>query len=141
MRSVNSRHELRGLSDLPPPPLATAEVTCPGWLPQHHGPPGRVRADEEPLMAAEMTLASHHVNLLVKTSDYPRESGTPEAEAMCLTTAADAESLHRIALARLRNAAMSGELGRAGRLPYLLFRWRDLAADDGVEVKAWADAQ
>jgi predicted KAP-like P-loop ATPase len=72
---------------------------------------------------------------------HPREGKGSEAEANCLTTAMDAESLRDMALSRLRSSAASGELSRAKRLPYLLFRWRDLAADDGAEVKAWADAQ
>ena len=75
-------------------------------------------------------------------SDYhPREGKAPEPEEKCLTTAADADALRVKALERLRSAGASGELAASKRLPYLLFRWRAFAADDGAEVKTWTAAQ
>ena len=38
-------------------------------------------------------------------------------------------------------ASKSGELTSSKRLAWLMFRWRDLAADDGLEVKKWAKKQ
>jgi len=38
-------------------------------------------------------------------------------------------------------ASQSGELLKARRLARLLFDWRDLAKDDGAEVKAWTAEQ
>lgn len=75
-------------------------------------------------------------------NDYhPRAGKHPEPESQCLTTAADAETLHGKALLRIRAASESGELGMHPKLGTLLYRWRDLAGDDGAEVKGWTDAQ
>ncbi len=72
---------------------------------------------------------------------HPREGRQPEPDERCLTTAADADALQRLTLGRLREAAHDGTLAANKRLPYLLFTWRDIAADKGAEVKQWADAQ
>lgn len=72
---------------------------------------------------------------------YPREGKQPEPEASCLTTKEDAENLHQLALAKIRRASESGEFPKSKRLASLMFRWRDLADDDGAEVKAWAKKQ
>jgi predicted KAP-like P-loop ATPase len=75
-------------------------------------------------------------------SDYhPREGKTPEPENRCLTTANDAEILRSKAIDRIRDASNSSELIANAKLPYLLYRWRDMAKDDGIEVKRWCDAQ
>ncbi|GMO78767.1 KAP family P-loop NTPase fold protein [Bradyrhizobium ottawaense] len=75
-------------------------------------------------------------------SDYhPREGKQPSAETDCLTTEADAEALYAIALKRIRTASKSSELASSKRLGYLMFRWRDLAADQGLKVKKWAKKQ
>jgi hypothetical protein len=65
----------------------------------------------------------------------------PEPEERCLTTEVDAGVLRERALARIRDAAQSGELARSRRLAYLLFRWRELADEEGVEVLAWTTAK
>jgi predicted KAP-like P-loop ATPase len=72
---------------------------------------------------------------------HPRAGKSPEQESQCLTTAADAEILRDMALARIRNAADTGELGSHTRLAYLLYRWRDFAEDGGAEVRRWTDGQ
>ncbi|WP_139372858.1 KAP family P-loop NTPase fold protein [Nitrobacter vulgaris] len=68
---------------------------------------------------------------------HPREGKNAEPEEKCLTTETDAKSLRQTALSRLRAASQSDELVRSRRLAYLLFMWRDLADDEGAEVRAW----
>lgn len=70
---------------------------------------------------------------------HPREGRSPEPEENCLTTESDAEALRRKVLERIRIAAKSDELISNRRLPFLLFQWRDLANDDGKEVKDWTN--
>jgi predicted KAP-like P-loop ATPase len=72
---------------------------------------------------------------------HPREGKQPESEEKCLTTELDAEVLRQAALERLRVAGQSGELLKSRRLAYLLFMWRDIANDDGIEVKLWTASQ
>ncbi|MDQ8730679.1 P-loop NTPase fold protein [Bradyrhizobium sp. LHD-71] len=72
---------------------------------------------------------------------YPRPGNPPEREEQCLTTEADALELRKRSLERIRVAAAAGHLADNGQLPYLMYRWRDLAEDDGREVKEWATAQ
>jgi predicted KAP-like P-loop ATPase len=72
---------------------------------------------------------------------HPTGDKQPEAERNCLTTQADAETLYQEALTRVRKAAESKELATHKDLPYLLFRWRDMAGGDGAEVKTWTEAQ
>ncbi|MDC7787352.1 P-loop NTPase fold protein [Rhodoplanes sp. TEM] len=75
------------------------------------------------------------------TDYHPREGKAPSAEADCLTTEPDAEALHALALKRIRAASRSSELASSKRLAYLMFRWRELAADEGQQVKRWAKKQ
>lgn len=72
---------------------------------------------------------------------HPRDGKRPAEEPDCLTTKSDAKALHALALRRIRNASKSDELGSSKRLAYLMFRWLDLAADDGLEVKRWTKKQ
>jgi predicted KAP-like P-loop ATPase len=72
---------------------------------------------------------------------HPKDGTPPEPEQKCLTTEADADALRQRALSRIRDASQSGELAKSKRLAYLLFMWRDLADDDGAEVKAWTATQ
>jgi predicted KAP-like P-loop ATPase len=95
-------------------------------------------------MAACKTAAlSWFVDFATSAFDdyHPREGKPPEPEDKCLTTEADAEHLRGQALARIRAGAESGELARHPQLGYLLYRWLDLAEDDGAEVRRWTDAQ
>jgi predicted KAP-like P-loop ATPase len=68
---------------------------------------------------------------------HPREGNLPEPEAKCLVTEGDLETLRIKFLQRVTNAAQNGELLKSPNLPSLLYRWRDLACDDGLAVKAW----
>jgi predicted KAP-like P-loop ATPase len=71
-------------------------------------------------------------------NDYhPREGSAPEPEEKCLTTAADAEALRKLLGDRIAEAAKNGALFGCRDLAYLLYRWCDLANDDGAAVKAW----
>jgi len=72
---------------------------------------------------------------------HPGEGKSPKAAQNCLTTEADAAALRQFALSRIRNASQSDELAKSKRLAYLLFMWRDVANDDGAEVKAWTATQ
>lgn len=72
---------------------------------------------------------------------YPINNNPREPEAKCLTTEADAIGLQALTLGRIRAASQSSELLKARRLARLLFVWRDLAEDDGAEVKAWTAVQ
>ena len=95
-------------------------------------------------MAASETAA---LAWLVDFSDsayrdyHPREGTTPEPESKCLTTVDDANILRVKATERIREASKSNELATNSRLPYLLYRWRDMADDEGAEVKGWCEAQ
>ncbi|WP_063683456.1 KAP family P-loop NTPase fold protein [Bradyrhizobium stylosanthis] len=72
---------------------------------------------------------------------YPREGRPPEAPERCLTTEEDANRLRERALQHIRNAAHSGALAGSRQLPYLLFRWRELAENGEEEVKVWTAEQ
>jgi predicted KAP-like P-loop ATPase len=69
---------------------------------------------------------------------HPLEGKNPETEANCLTTLADAEKLHELALKRIRAASKTGQLLNHGELPYLLFRWCD---EEAPKVLKWTAAQ
>jgi predicted KAP-like P-loop ATPase len=71
------------------------------------------------------------------TDYHPREGSAPEPEEKCLTTAADAEALRKLLGDRITEAAKNGALFGCRDLAYLLFRWCDLANDDGAAVKEW----
>ena len=74
--------------------------------------------------------------------DYHPNDGDPhEPEQTCLLTEADVDAVRHLALSRIRSASQSGELAKSKRLAYLLFMWRDLANDDGAEVRAWTATQ
>jgi predicted KAP-like P-loop ATPase len=74
--------------------------------------------------------------------DYHPDNGRqPEPESKCLTTEEDANALRQQALSAIRKASQSGELAQSKRLAYLLFMWRDLAADEGAEVRVWTAEQ
>jgi predicted KAP-like P-loop ATPase len=72
---------------------------------------------------------------------HPNDGKPPEPEQKCLTTEVDADALRQRVLSVIHNASRSGELTQSKRLAYLLFMWRDLADDDGAEVKAWTATQ
>ncbi|XTQ96177.1 KAP family P-loop NTPase fold protein [Xanthomonas sacchari] len=67
---------------------------------------------------------------------HPREGREVDFDT-CLTTADAVPVLVARGLERLRQAAQSDELLGRGDLLFLLYRWKEFAADDGVEVRAW----
>jgi len=93
-----------------------------------------------------LTAACHTASLgwLIDISDsayrdyHPLEGRSAETEANCLTTSADAEKLHGLALKRIRVASKTGELLDHPELPYLLFRWSD---EEAPKVLKWTGAQ
>jgi hypothetical protein len=89
---------------------------------------------------AGLTWLSHFTDSAYRDY-YPVNDKAPEPESNCLTTESDARALQKLTLDRLREASQSGKLLRAAHLARLLFVWRDLAEDDGAEVKAWTAAQ
>ena len=93
------------------------------------------------MTAAETAPVGWLVDFAASAYDdyHPREREQPEPEEKCLTTSGDADRLRQMAVEKIRRAARSGELIGHKRMPYLLFRWRDLAGDDGAEVKGWLD--
>lgn len=74
-------------------------------------------------------------------ANHPRDGKTPEPEGRRITTATDSERLQELALKSLRVAARSGILATHTKLPYLLYKWRDMAKDDGKEVHRWTKGQ
>lgn len=74
------------------------------------------------------------------TDYFPREGRQPEPPEKCLVEKDYLDELKRLTLTRLQQSA-SQRLVEHPRLPYLMFRWRDLSSDDGKEVKAWSNAQ
>ena len=75
-------------------------------------------------------------------ADYhPAQGKSPKPEQDCLATAKDSDILRAEALQRLREAAESDDLITHPQLAYLLFRWRDLAGDGGVEVQQWVNSK
>jgi predicted KAP-like P-loop ATPase len=74
---------------------------------------------------------------------HPQERNQREPECNCLVTSEHADKLRTQALERIRAASRSGELAAQGEreLPNILYRWREFAGDDGVEVKHWTDEQ
>ena len=75
-------------------------------------------------------------------ADYhPREGKEPEPEEKCLTTAADAEALWKLLGDRIADASKNASFLKSRDLAYLLYRWSELANDDGVTVRQWTAAQ
>ena len=75
--------------------------------------------------------------------DYqPKRDGQPpEPPEKCLVTPEDLRLLRVQAIRSLREAAAGNELIVHPRLPYLLYRWRDIADDGGISVRAWTAEQ
>ncbi|WP_027545314.1 P-loop NTPase fold protein [Bradyrhizobium sp. WSM2254] len=70
----------------------------------------------------------------------PREDTIPET-ARLITTKEDCDKLQVMALKEIRAAAKSGNLASHHRVRQLLYRWHDLAKDEGKEVKRWTKEQ
>lgn len=74
-------------------------------------------------------------------ANHPREEKLPEPEERRITTAKDADKLQGLALKSIRAVAQTGRLLAYAKLPYLLYRWADLAKDDGKQAKRWTKTQ
>ncbi len=72
---------------------------------------------------------------------FPREGKEAEPPENCLVAEGVLDSLRARALEALGKAATDGSLIEHPDLPYLLYRWRDLAKDDGAAVKTWVSTQ
>jgi len=69
--------------------------------------------------------------------DYHPREGKEIDLATCLTTREALDTLVERALAALREAAGTDTLLRRRKLMYSLYQWKEFAADNGAEVKAW----
>lgn len=74
------------------------------------------------------------------TDYHPREGKELEPPEHCLTTEADAEHLRTLLLSRIEAAVADRTLLEHQDLPFLLYSWADLAADDGAAVRAWTSS-
>jgi predicted KAP-like P-loop ATPase len=73
--------------------------------------------------------------------DYKGRTDGPQSEDLCLTNADALPTLTARAVNALKSAATDGSLIASDRLVYMLYRWRDLSEDDGVEMKLWLTEQ
>lgn len=72
---------------------------------------------------------------------YPRREREPFPEEKCLVSEEGLPELKSIALKKIKEAAASGQLISHPRLPNILYRWMEFAADDSASVKSWTDGQ
>lgn len=69
---------------------------------------------------------------------HPREGEPPEPEDRCLTTEGDASKLREMALAKITKATDDGTILQYEHFIRVLYRWDDLAGNDGHQLaKAW----
>jgi predicted KAP-like P-loop ATPase len=89
--------------------------------------------------AAEQASLHWVVDLAMSAwEDYnPGEGKEKQQEDKCLCTEEDSNHLFSQALISIREGSNDGTLIQNRELGYLLFRWRNLANDDGAEVKKW----
>ncbi len=83
------------------------------------------------------------VDLALSAWDDHNPSGdrSKTEESKCLTTEADANLLKQQAIKSIIVASENGTLLANNELAYLLYRWRDLAGDNGEGVKKWTSEQ
>ena len=72
---------------------------------------------------------------------FPRQGKQPEPPEKCLVGKEQLTELKAHALKTIRVSASNGTLISHPQLPYILFRWSELAEDSGVEVQVWAREQ
>lgn len=72
---------------------------------------------------------------------HPREGKNPEPAEKCLVLSPEADRLHKREPKAIQGAVKAGTLIDHRQLPFLLFRWRDLAGKNGAAVKKWTKAQ
>ena len=71
------------------------------------------------------------------TDYHPREGKERQPAEKCLVKEDCLDELRALALKAIKSAATNGGLIVHKSLPYILFRWREFAEDDGASVKAW----
>jgi predicted KAP-like P-loop ATPase len=76
-----------------------------------------------------------------RNDHYPGSDKPPKPDDRCLVTRKDADELCERALCGIEDAAKEGILIEHPKLAYLLYSWRELAADDGEAVKKWTASQ
>lgn len=91
------------------------------------------------LSAAKSASLYWFVDLALSAwQDYhPRDGGEQPSEEKRLCNEADSVVLYSGALTAIVAASSDGALIQNRELCWLLFRWRDLADDDGAQVKKW----
>lgn len=72
---------------------------------------------------------------------FPGEGKEPEPPEKCLVKKGSLPVLRTHTLNSIRSAAATGDLASHSQLPFILFQWKDLAGEDGAEVKAWTADQ
>ncbi|MGJ5040903.1 P-loop NTPase fold protein [Bradyrhizobium sp. HKCCYLRH1062] len=95
------------------------------------------------LAASENASIGWLVDLSASTdaAHQSREGKEPRPAHELITTEEDANILRSRALEGIRVAAASGALVANRRLAHMLFRWRELAGDDGEEVRHWTKSK
>ena len=68
---------------------------------------------------------------------YPREGREPEPPEKCLISKEQLSDIKNIALRTIESSADTGELIFNPQLPFILFKWKEFAEDDGLTVLAW----
>lgn len=72
---------------------------------------------------------------------FPRGKESPTPLERCLVERDKIDRLRDLALTRIRESAVTGALIGHSQLGWLLFRWVEMANDDGDEAKAWVSNQ
>jgi predicted KAP-like P-loop ATPase len=75
------------------------------------------------------------------TNYYPRDGKEPTPLEKCLVKKGSLPELRTHTINRISAGAQSGELIHHAELPYILFRWGELAENDYTSVKEWTSEQ
>ena len=75
------------------------------------------------------------------TNYYPRDGKEPTPLEKCLVKKGSLPELRTHTINRVSAGAQSGELIHHAELPYILFRWGELAENDYTSVKEWTSEQ
>lgn len=72
---------------------------------------------------------------------FPRDGREPELREKCLVNKECISGLKLHTLSIIESVAATGELIKHAQLPYILFRWREFAEDEGLAVITWTKGQ
>ena len=72
---------------------------------------------------------------------FPREGRTPESPEKCLVNKDRISELKLHTISIIESVAATGALISHAQLPYILFRWREFAEDEGLAVMTWTQGQ